>query len=245
MGLATTKDENAMKAALLCVKGLCTTGLGAVILLIVMLVPLPLAKLLRAADEMQSAKANAQMVVIDMVARDKKGSPIIDLKESDVEIQEDGVKQKITGFRLVGPGTTAAAASGDPLQGIKLVTMVFQNQFTSPDGQRVARNAVNEFLKLYTGENVVVGMFTIDKRFCIVQQYTNKKEYLSEALDKAIAQDYEPLQKKSDAIQKGLAAIASGNFPAQPDHALGEPATLNWMFGLHKSQIKSGAAPRH
>ncbi len=213
------EDENAMKAALPCARCLYATGLGAVILALMM--PLPFSKALRAADAGQSVRAETQPVVIDVVARDKKGNPLTDLKANDIEIQEDGVKQKITDFRFVGPDALSASSSGDPLQKIRLVTMVFQNQFTSPDGQSVARKVVQEFLNDFSSGNILVGMFTIDKRFCIVQQYTNKKEYLSEALDKAISQDYEPLQRTSDAIQKGLGTIAGGVPPAQLDHALG------------------------
>ncbi|HYK89210.1 MAG TPA: VWA domain-containing protein [Acidobacteriota bacterium] len=235
-----------MKAAVRCVRSLNANSLGAVVSLIftAMMLSLPFAEPLRTVDEKQPAKASAQTVVIDVVARDKKGNPVTDLKESDVEIQEDGAKQKIAGFRFVGPDAQSGISSGDPLQKIKLVTMVFQNQFKYPESQDVARKVFQEFLDKYPGGNMVVGMFTIDNRFYIVQQYTNKKEYLREALDKAIAQDYEPLQRGSDAIQKGLAAIAGGASPAESVHALG--GTGNQQLDARLAQISgkmlSGAA---
>jgi VWFA-related protein len=88
-------------------------------------------------------------------------------------------------------------------------------------------------------------MFTLDKRFCIVQQYTNRKECLSEALDKAIAQDYEPLERKSEVIQKGLAAIGNGISPAQPDPALGGTgnAQLDARLAQITNKIFSDAEP--
>ncbi len=226
------KDKN-VKTNLSCIKRPDRVPVGAVIVLVPVLIALPLPGQGPVLNEKQVMKE----VVIDLVARDKKGNPITDLKESDVEIQEDGVKQKISDFRLAGSSGRAAATSGDPLQKVKLVTMVFQNQFTSPDGQRIAREAVNEFLKIYSGEDIVVGMFTLDKRFCIVQQYTNKKDYLSESLDKAINQDYEPLQKNSDIIQKNLTSIAGqeGAAPQQPDHALG--GTGNPQLDVRLAQI--------
>ena len=40
-------------------------------------------------------------VMIDVVARDKKGRPVRDLRPDEIEIYEDGVRQKVAGFQLV------------------------------------------------------------------------------------------------------------------------------------------------
>src|SRR5262249_44146603 len=40
-------------------------------------------------------------VVLDVVVRDKKGHAIKDLKSSDFEVYEDGLRQDISSFRLV------------------------------------------------------------------------------------------------------------------------------------------------
>ena len=46
-------------------------------------------------------------VKLDVVVKDKKGRPVKDLKLSDFEVFEDGVKQKVESFRFVSTeGTT-------------------------------------------------------------------------------------------------------------------------------------------
>jgi hypothetical protein len=47
----------------------------------------------------QIIRIPSEEVLLDIVVRDKKGRPITDLKEGDIEIFEDGVKQQITSFR--------------------------------------------------------------------------------------------------------------------------------------------------
>ena len=62
-------------------------------------------------DKEDSVVLRANEVVLDVVVRDKKGHAIKDLKQSDIEVYEDNVRQDLTSFRLVsrehvGGGTT-------------------------------------------------------------------------------------------------------------------------------------------
>ena len=46
-------------------------------------------------------RTGAEEVILDVVVRDKKGKPIKDLQASDIKVMDNGVEQKILGFRLV------------------------------------------------------------------------------------------------------------------------------------------------
>lgn len=50
-------------------------------------------------------KVTTRMVLVDVVARDKKGNPITDLQRSDLRIVEDGKEQEIKTFAFFSPGT--------------------------------------------------------------------------------------------------------------------------------------------
>jgi VWFA-related protein len=43
-------------------------------------------------------------ILVDVVVRDKKGQPVLDLEAADFEILEDGVKQKVGSFALINRG---------------------------------------------------------------------------------------------------------------------------------------------
>src|SRR5215213_2026443 len=49
-------------------------------------------------------------ILLDAVVKDKKGHVVKDLKPSDVEVYEDGVRQEVKSFRLVTRGAAASAA---------------------------------------------------------------------------------------------------------------------------------------
>ncbi|MCL6506865.1 MAG: hypothetical protein K6T59_07555, partial [Bryobacteraceae bacterium] len=61
-----------------------------------------------------------QEVLLDLVVRDKRGRLVRDLRPEEIEVYDDGVPVKLTGFRLVtgqdaaGLGSRAAGAGQPP-----------------------------------------------------------------------------------------------------------------------------------
>src|SRR5215469_16296683 len=56
-------------------------------------------------------RVTTRMVVVDVVAVDKKGQPVNDLEASDFSLREDGHEQPISTFNFHDPGTQNP---GDP-----------------------------------------------------------------------------------------------------------------------------------
>src|SRR5579859_1709398 len=52
----------------------------------------------------QTLRTNTRLVVVDLVATDNKGQPVVDLKASDFTLFEDGKQQKISGFNFEHAG---------------------------------------------------------------------------------------------------------------------------------------------
>src|ERR1700734_193635 len=72
------------------------------------------------AGQMPTVKTTVDEVVLDFIARDKKGKPITDLKSEDLTVTDNGAKQDLTSFRLV-QGAEAINQAGatsklDPLR---------------------------------------------------------------------------------------------------------------------------------
>src|SRR6185369_3018493 len=56
---------------------------------------------LRAQEQEEVVRVRSNEVRLDVVVKDKKGRPIRDLKNTDFEVFEDGVPQKVESFRFV------------------------------------------------------------------------------------------------------------------------------------------------
>jgi len=183
----------------------------------------------RTSDQGATVRIGSEEVLLDIVARDKKGRPITDLKADEVEVYEDGVKQQINSFRKVektdltegagasnlsGPsgnppnnaaGATPGNAPGntvDPLRQINLVTMVFER--LNNESRLLARDAAREFLKSELRRNVMVAVFALDQRLQVLQQFTNDGAKLNAAVDRATGAASSQFAARSEAIQREL-----------------------------------------
>src|SRR5215510_14906067 len=162
----------------------------------------------RTSDQVATVRIGSEEVLLDIIARDKKGRPVTDLKAGEIEVYEDGVKQQINSFRKVektdltegagasnnaagnatgnAAGATPGAAPGnavDPLRQINLVTMVFER--LKNEGRLLARDAAREFLKSELSRNVMVAVFALDQQLQVLQQFTNDGAKLIAAVDRA------------------------------------------------------------
>src|SRR5262245_3874867 len=169
----------------------------------------------RTSDQGATVRVSSEEVLLDIVARDKKGRPVTDLKADEIEVFEDGVKQQITSFRKVEKTdlTAGAGASNntsnpvsnntvDPLRQINLVTMVFER--LNNEGRLLARDAAREFLKSELRRNVMVAVFTLDQQLRVLQQFTNDGAKLNAAVDRATGAASSQFAAQSDAIQREL-----------------------------------------
>jgi VWFA-related protein len=148
-------------------------------------------------------QASTTAVVVDVVVRDAKGHPVVDLKPSDFELREDDVTQRIASVELIAPGRPAApaasatrvpgsaapaAASTSPATtpgaaGPTVLALVFHRM--SPDGRAAASLAARSYLEDRTGSTDFVGVFVVDTRLETLQTFTNDGARLAAAVDRA------------------------------------------------------------
>lgn len=166
-------------------------------------------------DQGAAVRISSEEVLLDIVARDKKGRPVSDLKAEDIEVYEDGVKQQINSFRKVEQSTLAEAANTpnntpgaapsntvDPLRQVNLVTMIFER--LNNESRLLARDSAREFLKSELRRNVMVAVFALDQRLRVLQQFTNDGAKLNAAVDRATGAASSQFAAQSEAIQREL-----------------------------------------
>jgi len=68
----------------------------------------------QAAGQKPTFPAEAEIVTVDVVATDRGGEPVLDLRPEDFTVREDGVEQAITAFEAVHRPTPAGTTPGGP-----------------------------------------------------------------------------------------------------------------------------------
>ena len=133
-------------------------------------------------------KLRTDEVIVDAVVLDKRNHSVTDLTTDDIELYEDGVKQKISSFRFESSaassdtiGVTRNGSTAGP-RTINLVSMVFDAQ-TDRDGSLRARKAAFDYIANGMGPNDYVAVFGIDLGLLALAPYTNDKETLRQAVD--------------------------------------------------------------
>jgi len=174
-------------------------------------------------------RSGTAVVLLDVVVRDKKGRPVPDIRPEEVEIYEDGARQKIEGFHWVAteavPVEGAAAPpplAPDATRQLNLVSFVFDQ--LGPDGRRLAAKAATTFLEKGLRPSTWVAVFQIDQRLTLLQPFTNDPEKLKSAVARATTGTYKAVideqaameQAQKDAEQAAAAAPDTGEGRGAP-----------------------------
>jgi VWFA-related protein len=177
--------------------------------------------------------SNVRAVLVDVVVHDKKGEPVRDLTESDFQITEDGVPQKIASFTPVMEGTprprtapsaptlpsTATVGSAAPVEAGPIVTALLFDRL-GPESRRLAVQAAQDYVGSKSQASSYVGIFGIDMSLASYVPFTRDIRLLKAGLDK-MAQRGTATSNSQDAIEKATAleqaadAAAAASAPAR------------------------------
>jgi VWFA-related protein len=152
------------------------------------------------AQETPTFRSDAQVVLLDMVARDRKGQPVADLRADEVQVYEDGTRCEITSFRLVrgpgrdgmAPGSTTAAPAATVAEAAtpsraNLVILVFDNLPVA--NASLARQGALDLLSRDFPANTWFAVFKIDRSMRQLQAFTSDPARLASAVDFATMGD--------------------------------------------------------
>ena len=147
--------------------------------------------------------AGVTAVLVDAVVRDKRGDVVRDLKQSEVQVTEDGVPQTVASFAAIldgvsvapGEAAPAPAAPAAPLgsrsivgasaaieAGPTVTALVFDH--LTPEGRGLAVKASQSYLGSKTEAPGYVGIFGIDLAMSPFAPFTRNTRVLKAGLDK-------------------------------------------------------------
>jgi VWFA-related protein len=145
-------------------------------------------------------------VLVDVVALDKKGQPITDLKAEDFSLQEEGKAQEIRVFSFQQP----SAGSGDPSEPVSSPPGTFSNVptfrpnrtlsvilldgvNTDVQNQKSVRQEMLKFLeKLPAGQPVAV--YALGGKLRLLQDFTADPSLLKQAISRSKGQNSQILE---------------------------------------------------
>ncbi len=157
-------------------------------------------------------KAGSEEVVVDAIVRDKKNHTVTDLKADDFSVYDNGNKMPVKTFRLVQGEQTGGAAVQmqlDPLRQIRLVSLVFDH--LDINSRRLARDAALDLLKQELPQNVYLAVLTIDHKLEALQQFTNDRDALRKAIERATGSENADFSTDTTRIERQLTELVGTN----------------------------------
>jgi VWFA-related protein len=188
-----------------------------------------------AASQAPVVKSTVDEVVLDFIARDKKGKPVTDLKAEDLTVSDNGAKEEPTSFRLV-QGAEAIGQGGtttklDPLRQLRLVTLAFE-ALGDPTQRKTARTGALDLVKGEQGANVFYSVVVIDTRLMVLQPFTSDKDALVKAINDATSgYSSQKLLPESDKIKSDLKRYLAGQTVNEADNSGTTLAAANQVAG--------------
>ncbi len=152
------------------------------------------------AQEPPTFRSDTQVVLLDLVARDRKGRPVVDLRSDEVQVFEDGIRSDVVSFRLVrapgrgapGEPPSASETGGSPGEAAtpsraNLVVLVFDvlPVATAP----LAREGALDLLSREFPANTWFAVFKVDRSMRQLQPFTSDPARLASAVDFATTGD--------------------------------------------------------
>lgn len=179
-------------------------------------------------------------VLVDLVVRDKHHRLITNLRPDEVEVFEDGVRQKVNAFRKVeggellaaeqqsdspiptldanGTKTTAPGSGVESLRQLNFVGVVFAD--IAPLNLSFAREAVLEFLGSGNFPNTYISLYRLNHTLNVLQYYTRNKDLIAKAVNSSV------MGSRSDSslpIHAEVTSAAYSTLQAAADNLLNSP----------------------
>jgi VWFA-related protein len=208
-------------------------------------------------QETPTIRTTTREVILDVIVRDKHHHAIADLRPDEIEVFEDGVKQKVNAFRNVQgaeqlhteqgqaktkapvPSPGAPETPATALRELNFVSVVFAQ--IAPLNLEFAHQAVLEFLKSGSLPNTYVTIYRLDRALKLIQPYTADKTSLMSAVNaaakgvntgSAMSTSATVASSVDTAIQATTTNIIASPFTGQAAAIAAQSAALNPLPGI-------------
>jgi VWFA-related protein len=131
-------------------------------------------------------RVDVDLVTVEVVALDRSGKPVRNLKKEDFRLYEDGKQQEILSFDEVrddsGPPDIPSAVGQDWGSRGKTVLILFDNSSIKPGHLKSARDSAEKFVKRHMSPQDQFAVASYDNSLRILQNFTDNPEKVLKAL---------------------------------------------------------------
>jgi VWFA-related protein len=125
----------------------------------------------------------ADEVSLDLVVHDKKNRPVLDLKQGEIAVTDDGSPVELNSFRLVS----------NEQKSEHLITLIFdrpspaagKTQETDPSMMKTARDAATKILMMAPASGFSFSVLTVEGRLRLQVGFTSDRKAIAQAIDAA------------------------------------------------------------
>ena len=190
-------------------------------------------------------KVTSNLVNLDVTVKDKKGRAVTDLKADDFTVIENGVRQTIQFFDSTLAGGNDAdqpnAASKETTPGLpgpshfprNIVSLVLDGQTTEATNLKPVRDGIIRYIRERITTNDSVALFAISGGLQLLQPFTQDKERLISAVEKAYGTSTGSKTSEQRDLTASIAALRDQLSSAASDPvstAAGGPAAAQVMM---------------
>lgn len=177
------------------------------------------------ASEPPTIVTNVDEVTLDLVVRNKKNRPVLDLKPGDITVTDNGAPVTISDLRLVSGKSEAD----------RMVTLVFDQ--LDPSAARNACDIAAKVLKMVPETGFSFSVLNIDGRLKLFQGFTSDRIALGKAVAEASGKTRAPSAGNAEQEKRLIAVARTGIDPSGTSVDARQRAAARMMLaGLEESQ---------
>jgi VWFA-related protein len=157
-------------------------------------------------DRAFKMRVEVELTTFEVVALDKKGNPVRNLKKEDFQLYEDGKKQEIYGVDEVIAESAVSPLGANPfdesaLHRGKTVLLVFDDTSINPQYIQASRDSARRFVSEHMRSQDVFAVAAYGMSLQIYQNFTGNREEVLQAIEICcvlLSRSILPSQKSKD-----------------------------------------------
>ena len=141
-------------------------------------------------DSSYKVRVDVDLATVDVVALDKKGNPVRNLKKEDFQLYEDGKKQEIVSMDEVNAESEASSLGVSPINAKpshrgKTVLIIFNDSAIRPEFIQESRDSAQKFVKEHMRPQDLFAVADFGMSMKVLQNFTSDREEVMQAIANA------------------------------------------------------------